>query len=89
MRRLIVGFWLDKHIVNEVKEFTLNDLKCSSFDENVCFNNLNQILSFIKNGFNMLDTNSISVVHTPFSKELTCYKSNQKVLPNFYREKMI
>lgn len=87
VRKLVVGFWSNNHIVEEVKEFSLDDLKYPIFwNSNVCFNNLNLILSLIKQAFNQFNTNTICVVHDKNSKELVCVHSNFKVLPSFYQE---
>lgn len=86
VQRLVVGFWRHDHVVENVETYSLDDLKCSMWCPNVCLNNLNQILSFIKNGFNQLDTNSLCLTHYPYSKELVCVDTNLKVLPKFYKE---
>lgn len=86
VKKLVVGYWQNNHILVEVKDYSLDELRCPSFwCQNVCFNNLNQILSFVKNGFNQLETNSICLIHYKYSKELICVNSNLKVLPTFFK----
>lgn len=90
VRRLVVGFWSQNHVVEEVREYTnLNDLKHPlHWNANVCFNNLNSILSLIRLGFSQLNTSTLSLVHQPHSKELLCVPSNLKVLPSVLKDKL-
>jgi len=87
VKRLVIGWWSYDHRVEEIKSYSLDELKSSSlFCQNVCLNNLNQILSFIKDGFKKLETNTICLTHSPYSNELVCTNSFFKVLPSSYKE---
>ena len=90
VRRLVVGFWSHNHVVEQVEEYAgLKDLKCPAiWNANVCFNNLNSILTLIKHSFSQLNTSTLCVVHEPNARELICYPSNLKVLPSFYQDQL-
>ena len=85
-KKLIIGYYQNDHVVERVKELKLENLNCPEYwSQEACLNNLDAILTFIKNSFDKLNTNTICLTHNLHSRELICTETNQKVLPLFYK----
>lgn len=87
MKKVSVGYWQENHVVNEIKEYSLDDLiAIGNWNPKVCFYQLDKILSFIKRCFaSTKSTNLLRFEHHSFSKEVLCLPSKLVVVPEFYK----
>lgn len=86
-KKVSVGYWEKDHVVDEIKEYSLDDLiAIGDWNPRICFYQLEKILSFIKQSFaSNQGTNLLQFVHKMFSKQILCQQSSVAVVPDFYK----
>lgn len=90
VKKVAVGYWSDEHIVDCIKEYTLQELVKigdNSWRPELCLYQLDKILAFIKRCFLKHEqTNRLKFTYRSFTHELVCEdKEVQPVLPDFYK----
>lgn len=85
--KVTVGYWKKDHVVDEITEYSLDDLVAiGDWNNRICFYQLASILSFIKRSFASNEgTNRLQFVHKMFSKQIVCQQSSVAVVPDFYK----
>lgn len=90
MKKVTVGYWTDEHIVNCIKEYTLQDLvrmADNSWSPELCLYQMDKMLAFIKRCFLKYEgTNRLKFIHLSFTHKLVCDDRDVlPVLPDFYK----
>ena len=87
VKKISVGYWRNQHIVDEIREYNLEELKqIGDWNHELCLNQLYQILSFIKSSFMQQNTSKLKFTYRSFSYKLICDDKDVKnVLPDFFK----
>lgn len=90
-KKISVGYWTDDYVVDEIKEYTLQDLVgIGHWTPRICFFQLDNILAFIKKSFRQNEnTNLLKFHHKRDSKQIVCERSEVPVLPEFYKKEIV
>ena len=93
VKKVAVGYWQGNHIVDRIKEYSLQDLARigeSSWSPELCLFQCDQILAFIKGCFLAKEhegKSRLKFTYRSFSYKLVCEDQQvQPVLPDFYKD---
>lgn len=92
VKKIAVGFWQEDHIVDRIKEYSLQDLVRmgnNNWSPELCLYQTDKILAFIKACFlasEHQEKNLLKFTYRSFSYKLVCEdKEVHSVLPDFYK----
>ena len=93
-QKIVCAFWNQDFIVNDinsVKEYSLDNLKkIGKWNDCVCFNQFNNLLSFIKTSFLIKkNTNLLKFHQESLQRKFVCMPYDKVLLPDFYKDELL